>query len=232
MMSYLKEHNKVVILTQQGGCGAHFIISLASFYFNSCNNQSEWREHLIDEFNGYVGIQGVFKEKTDLTELISKNVKNNDYIFKGFNLQEWVDTSLYSIQQCHVPVRILNYSQLGSTNKVIRVFTEDLKTIIHCIRLDDIKNEKPHLLLSLKKYKEKFLRSSKSLSDYIGHNTQPVNNLDLFDFNYNEIILRGNYKKFTEFANWLDVEPMPEFIFKYRIDNYNTGNNEILDTYL
>lgn len=234
-MSYPKEHNKIVILTQQGGCGAHFIISLASFYFNSCNNQSEWKKPLIDEFNGYVGIRTVFEDSTspesNLTELIDKNVKNNDYIFKGFNLQKYLDTSLYSIQQCHVPIELLNYSQLGSVNKVIRVFTEDLKTMIHCIKLDSIKNKKSHLLLLMKKYGEKFLISYGNLSKYIGHNTQPVNNLDLFDFNYNEIILRGNYKKFTEFANWLNVEPMPELIFKYRIDNYNTGNNEILDTY-
>jgi hypothetical protein len=229
MTSYPKEHNKVVILTQQGGCGAHFIISLASFYFNSCNNQSRWKEHLIDEFNGYVGIQSVFEDNTspesNLTELIDKNVKNNDYIFKGLKLQELLDPSLYSIQQCHVSVKELNQSQLGPSNKVIRVFTEDLKTMKYCMKLDSIKNKNPHLLLVLKKYEEKF-------SEYIGHNTQPVNNLDLFDFNYNEIILKSNYEEFINFANWLEVAPMPKHIFKFRTNHYNKKNKETLDTYL
>jgi hypothetical protein len=218
MTSYPKEHNKVVILTQQGGCGAHFIISLASFYFNSCNNQSRWKEHLIDEFNGYVGIQSVFEDNTspesNLTELIDKNVKNNDYIFKGLKLQELLDPSLYSIQQCHVSVKELNQSQLGPSNKVIRVFTEDDETMVYCQQLDTVKNgPREHETIH---------------REYIGANTQPSNNIDLFDFNYNEIILKSNYKEFTNFANWLEVEPMPKHIFKFRTNHYCFRNFNII----
>tara|TARA_B100000959_G_scaffold228652_1_gene244026 strand:+ start:272 stop:952 length:681 start_codon:yes stop_codon:yes gene_type:complete len=221
MTSYPKEHNNIILLTQQGGCGAHFIISLASFYFNSCNNQSWWETILIDKFNGYVGIQCAFEYKTslklNLTDIIHNNVDNNDYIFKGLKLQEWLDPSLFSIQQCHVSVKELNQSQLGPSNKVIRVFTEDNETMVYCQQLDTVKNGQ---------------REHKTIHrEYIGANTQPSNNIDLFDFNYNEIILKSNYKEFTNFANWLEVEPMPKHIFKFRTNHYNKKNKETLDYY-
>ena len=221
MTCYQTAHNKIVLLTQQGGCGAHFIISLASFYFNSCNNQLGWHDSLIDKFNGYIGIHTPFIDTTEsnanLTQIIRDNVNENDYIFKGCVYQEWLDLSLYAIQQCHVHIDKLNQHY---NHKVIRVFTEDKETMLYCLKLDSIKNKQPYKHL---------ITLEQSWKNFIGINTQPSNNLDLFDFNYNEIILKSNYKEFANFANWLEAKPPPEHIFKYRIKHYNQNNEKTLD---
>jgi len=73
------------------------------------------------------------------------------------------------------------------------------------------------------------IKSEQGWKNFIGINTQPSNNLDLFDFNYNEIVLKSNYKEFANFADWLEAIPPPEDIFKYRTKHYNQNNEKILD---